>query len=166
MAKRKDSGRKPKRSAKKDNLTDLPLAEPPKRSLRLRFRYEGGEVELVSARPVRMVPPPTDNLGPQEPQAGFCLELCTKRGKVLYRRFGANPIQTSVEVPGDDETQPLHRVALEEPRGEFDVVVPALDDAVRLDLFTDAFTEGYGPAECVASVDLLDLPTPGYGREP
>jgi hypothetical protein len=152
-------------SSGKEPPRDPPRAEPPRRSLRLTFRYDGPNVELVAAKRVAMTPPPSDPLGKQEPRSGFCLELSTQRGRVLYRRFGINPIPTSVEAPSDDPERPFQRATVQAPSGEFDVVVPELEDAVRLELMGDVAVEGEEafaaaarPAERIASVDLRELP--------
>lgn len=133
-------------SKKKRPPTNKPPAvrrtdDPPRKSLRLTFRYEGDDVELISAKRVAMTPPPSEPLGVQEPRSGFCVELSTPRGRVLYRRFGTNPIQTSVEAPSDDPDRPFQRATVESPTGEFDVVVPDMEDAARLDLLGDIRVE-------------------------
>ena len=147
--------------------------EPYRRSLRLTFRYEGDQIELVRARRVAMTPPPSDSLGATDPRPGFCVEVCTQRGRVLYRRFDSSPIGRSVEAPSDDPERPFRRATVESPSGEFDVVVPDLDDAARLDVLDDPLPDptatraeraaapapGSRPAERIASVDLRDLPT-------
>jgi hypothetical protein len=139
--------------------------DPPRKSLRLTFRYEGQSVQLVAAKRVAMTPPPSEPLGAQEPRSGFRLELSTQRGRVLYRRFGTNPIQTSAEAPSDDPERPFQRVTVKSRTGEFDVVVPDMEGAVRLELLGDVSVEGTKPAVPetrgvvrVASVDLRDLP--------
>lgn len=139
--------------------------DPPRKSLRLTFRYEGQSVHLVAAKRVAMAPPPSEPLRAQEPRSGFRLELSTQRGRVLYRRFGTNPIQTSVEAPSDDPDRPFQRATVTSPTGEFDVVVPDMEGAVRLDLVGGVLAKGKktaapeaGKAVRIASVDLRDLP--------
>lgn len=152
---------------------DAAREEPYRRSLRLTFRYEGDQIELVRARRVAMTPPPSDSLGRVDPRSGFCVEVCTQRGRVLYRRFGASPIERSVEAPSDDPERPFQRALVDSPTGEFDIVVPDLEDAVRLDVLDDPLPDptatraeraeapppGSAPAGRIATVDLRDLPT-------
>lgn len=152
---------------------DIVREEPHRRSLRLTFRYEGDEVELVRARRVTMTAPPSDSVGRTDPRSGFCVEVCTQRGRVLYRRFGASPIERSVEAPSDDPERPFQRAEVDVPSGEFDIVVPDLDDAARLDVLDDPLPSPTAtraeraaapapetrPSDRIASVDLRDLPT-------
>jgi hypothetical protein len=146
--------------------------EPPRRSLRLRFRYDGDEIELIRARRVTMTPPPSERLGTMDERSGFRVELCTRRGRVLYRRSGTSPIERSVEAPSDDPDRPFQRTTVVEPSGEFEIVVPDLDDADRLDVLDDALPGPQAakaarerataaqpqPAGRIASIDLRTLP--------
>ena len=155
-----------------------PREEPPRRSLRLTFRYEGEDVELVKARRVAMTPPPSEPLSKLGPRSGFGVELCTQRGRVLYRRFDTSPIERSVEAPSDDPDRPFQRAMVESPSGEFDIVVPDLGEAARLDVLDDALTPPAAtraeraaapapesqPARRIASVDLRDLPIERKGK--
>lgn len=138
--------------------------ELPAESLKLTFRYEGDRIELVSSRRVAMLAPPSDSLGKQPPTTGFCCEVLTKRGRVLYRRFGDTPIQTSVEVPGESEDGTMMRAVVKSPKGEFTVIVPVLEKAERLSFVSDVFNEKPGPSRSIAAFSLRELPDLGEDK--
>jgi len=147
------SPKKPRKSKRKTYADD-----PVPRSLRLTFRYEGNYIELLRARRVSVVAPPSDTLGKLKPLTGFCFELLTARNRVLYRRFGENPIETSIEVPSGDVEKPFVRQAIEKPHGEFSLLVPVIDKAVKITLVSDAHHRKSAPMESVATFELTDLP--------
>jgi hypothetical protein len=103
-----------------------------RRTLRLVFAYEGDVIRLVSTERVEMTPLPSDALEPVENRAGFWYELRDRGESLLYRRIAPLPMRTSAEVPTDDPDRPLRRIDIPDPRGEFVVLVPDLDDAEAL----------------------------------
>jgi hypothetical protein len=105
---------------------------PRLRTLRLVFAYEGDDVRLLSVERVEMRPLPSDELEPVEKTAGFWYELRDGAERTLYRRIAQHPTRTSTEVLTDDPERPLRRVDVSDPRGEFVLLAPDLDEAQTL----------------------------------
>lgn len=131
--------------------------ERPGQALRLTFRYSGDEIALVEAERVQMLAPPSDRLGKLEDCSGFCCEVRSRRGRVLYRRFGADPIQRSIEVRTGSPEQPFVRQDIPEPSGEFDIVVPYIEDYATIALLSDGQRIEPGPMETVAVLTLEEI---------
>jgi hypothetical protein len=107
-------------------------------ALRLTFSYEGRRIELVSAEPVDAVAPAP----PLSPRGigGFRLEVRTSAQEPLFSRPLHEPFGDSVEViPARPGEQP-QRTTVDNRRGIFVVMVPALEEAAEVALFE-------GPAE-------------------
>ncbi len=110
----------------------LPLPVPVRR---LTFAYEGDQVRLVSEQHVNMILPPSDPPELLERQAGFRVILRNERGELVYGRVLSNPFQFDREVFDRDPEHSIRREPNPSPRGTFVVLVPALDNARRLEFF-------------------------------
>ena len=99
---------------------------PPTAAWRLTFEYDGEDVRVVSQERVEMLPPPDDEELLSHGDAGYWVEVRDDDGEVLYRQVVHDPIRTDIEVFPEDPSQPIERVALDHPRGLFQVVVPDL----------------------------------------
>lgn len=108
-------------------------------SLRLRFSYKTNSIKLESVQSIEMKSPPTDTTEPELDQSGFWHELKNAKGKVLYRRFGADPRKLAVEVSSDDPKAPLKWEKVKDAAGEFVLLVPALKEAKSIALFSSPF---------------------------
>ena len=102
---------------------------------RLTFSYEGGEIRLVSEQHVTMILPPGQAPDQLERQAGFSLVLRDERGQPVYARAMPNPVQFDREVFDRDPARSIRREPNPNPRGTFVVLVPALENARRLEFF-------------------------------
>jgi hypothetical protein len=110
----------------------LPLPVPVRR---LTFAYEGDMVRLVSEQRVNMILPPSHRLDLLEGQAGFSIILRNERGEPVYGRVIPNPFQFDREVFDKDPARSIRREPNPHPRGTFVVLVPALENALRLEFF-------------------------------
>jgi hypothetical protein len=102
---------------------------------RLTFAYEGDQVRLVSEQRVTMIAPPSYPLDLLERQAGFTVILRDERGEPVYGRVIQNPFQFDLEVFDKDPARSIRREPNPHPRGTFVVLVPALENALRLEFF-------------------------------
>ena len=129
------------------------------RSLRLTFSYEGSDVRLVSKQNIEMLSPPSDPIRAQEEQAGFWYELRDAEGRTLYRRVIQNPIKFAFEVRSDPE-RPLAWQKMSEPRGDFVLLMPELEQGKTLVLFSSPLEpEGdLGPAKELTRFNLEQVP--------
>lgn len=112
---------------------------------RLTFRYEGDRVELVSRDRIATVEVPPDAPPPPEAaRVGAWVELRDADDRVIHEHPLAQAIQRDVEVFSPEPGAPIRRVRLPEPRGAFQVIVPALPAARDLVLH-DARRAGAAP---------------------
>lgn len=129
-------------------------------TLRLTLTYEGSDLRLTSRENVQMVSPPSDPIRPQKGETGFWYEVRDGEDRTLYRRVIQNPIKFAVEVRSDDPERPLAWQEVSEPRGEFILLVPDLDRAHMLVLFSSPLEPGVAPrpAKEIARFDLVQGP--------
>jgi hypothetical protein len=125
----------------KNNENSPSAADYPGESLRLIFAYEGSTVKLISKQNVRIKPPPSDPLEHKQGQSGFWYEVRDSHLKVLYRRIMNNPIRTDREF-FDNETRSLSRQQINNPKGIFSVLIPAMPDATSIALFSSPLEQG------------------------
>jgi hypothetical protein len=137
-----------------------PPPQPYHGALRLTFEYEGSKVKLVSSQRVDMMLPPTQPLEGQQEQSGFWFTVSDNQGKSLYRRVMHNPISIDREVFSNDPQHPsIQRVAVPKPKGTFVLLVPDIQGAQTLHLFShplDAKSIGAASEE----IARFDLKTP------
>lgn len=133
--------------------------EKPNRTMRLTFSYEGSNVRLASMQKIEMLAPQSDTIRVQEGQAGFWYELRDVEGRTLYRRVIQNPIKFAFEVRSDPE-RPLAWKKVSGPRGEFVLLMPELEQAKTLVLFSSPLEpEGSpGPAKELTRFNLEEGP--------
>jgi hypothetical protein len=141
-----DQTRLPKNSSRSDYIS----------SIRLHFSYKGYAVRLLSRQKVEMIPPPSDQLEPQEGQSGFWYEVRDAANRTLYRRITHNPIKVATEVRSDDPARPLAWQQMSDPQGEFFLLIPELEKGQTLVLFSSPLIprEAADPAMEIARFDL------------
>jgi hypothetical protein len=84
-----------------------------------------------------MILPPSLPLETREEQSGFWFTLSDPQGKAVYRRVVANPIRYDREVFSNDPKNPsIHRVPVESPKGTFVLLVPDVENARTVQLFS------------------------------
>ena len=93
-------------------------------ALRLTFRVDGDEIELIDQERVAMAVLPSEDLDQVGPRSGFWHELQDQDGTPLYRRTMGDPLPRQVEVPTGSPEQPLSWREVERPVAVFSVVVP------------------------------------------
>ena len=101
------------------------------RALRLIFERKGERLKLASVQRVRMIVPPPQALSSMRADGGSWFELRDRDDRPVYRRVIENPF-TDIEVVVDDPERSLRRIALDEPRGAFFLIVPDIAGARRL----------------------------------
>jgi hypothetical protein len=106
------------------------------RTLRLTFAYEGSTVRLVSRMSVEMLLPRPNATPIREGQSGFWYELRDHQDRILYQRAVHNPIQFDVEIFPEDQKAAIHRRALANPHGTFDLLVPDVPEGDHVVLFS------------------------------
>lgn len=136
---------------------DLSAAEPAyAHTLRLTFSYEGSKVELISQQSLEMVPPPSDPITEQDEMTGFWYELRDVENHPLYRRAVHNPIKFAVELPSRNREAPFAWEKVSQPSGSFVLLMPDLDQAQNLILFSSPLEpeKAAAPASELASFEL------------
>jgi hypothetical protein len=121
-------------------LTQGPAPES-RGAIRLIFEYEGRRVRLLSRQRVDMLPPPSDPLV-GEGQLGFWVDVRDAGGRVLHHQVMQDPVRGDVEAFSDEPDVSVVRIPVSEPRGNFAVLVPALEAADHLALMSSAPAEG------------------------
>lgn len=129
------------------------------RAMRLTFSYEGSNVRLASMQRIEMLAPRSDPIRTQEGHAGFWYELRDAEGRTLYRRVIQNPIKFAFEVRSDPE-RPLAWQKVSEPRGNFVLLMPDIEQAKMVVLFSSPLEpEGVpGPAKELTRFNLEQIP--------
>ena len=103
-------------------------------SFRLTFHYTGERITLVSSEHLQMIAPPSVTAQPERGKAaGFLLEMQDANGRVLFYRLMHNPLSTAVEAYKPDGS--IRRVIGPPTEGEFEVVVPDIQEAATIVLF-------------------------------
>ncbi len=115
------------------------------RSVRMTFRFERGDIELVERQEIDTVAPPSQEVPEREEtaQSGFWVELRDADGRTIYRRVMRNPIRAAAEVP-DGEGGFTNRVSVA-PAGMFSLLVPNLPEAMELALFASPLDRPHMP---------------------
>jgi len=93
-------------------------------ALRVTFRVDGEQIEMIDQERVAMVVLPSEDLEQAAPRSGFWHELQDGDGNPLYRRMMGDPLPRQVEVPTGNPEQPLAWQGVERLSGVFSVVVP------------------------------------------
>jgi hypothetical protein len=137
------------------------MAEKRLGSLRLTLAYEGQDVRLISRDALNTKAPRSDELAAPRDQPGFWYELRDTEGRTLYRRIAHNPLQPAAEVRSDDPARPLAWQRRSESQGTFVLLVPKLDQAQHIVIFSSPLEprEAGKPATELARFDL------GKGKE-
>ena len=98
-------------------------------TLRVTFAYDGDKLTVASVKRVAMRAPAPATPPPHEGQTGYWLEVCDAQGMLLYHRPLHDPIRQDIEAFGDKPGDPIHRVPVQHPKGEFEVLIPDLPRA-------------------------------------
>ena len=82
-----------------------------RQALRLTFRFQRSNVELILMEPIAMIVPPSMDISDQPPGAAFWYELQDGKQATIDRRVQRDPLDPSVEVQtgagGDPATKRL-----------------------------------------------------------
>lgn len=130
----------------------------PEGALRLTFSYDRQGIHLEEIQPLEGMPtPPTDPIE-HGPEAGFWYELRDAGGVTLYRQVMDNPMSGMAEVY--TEGAPIDRQTIEDYADSFTLLVPSLEGATFIALFSSRVgSESFGAAaEKVAGFSLSRLP--------
>jgi hypothetical protein len=128
----------------------------PTRALRLIFSYSGKGIHLDEIQPLEGMPsPPTDPIQ-HGPEAGFWYELRDAKNATLYRQVVHNPIRHEAEVY--TEGAPIDRQTMENHADSFTLLVPSLEGATTIVLFSSPLNPAtFGAAaEEIARFSLAD----------
>lgn len=109
-----------------ENTARAQAARQPSFTLRLTFAYDSTSIRLINSQRVEMIAPPAVTPPPQAGQAGYWVELRNAQGELLYHHPLSSPLQVDHEVFSNDPKQPLMRVPIPNPQGQFTVLVPDL----------------------------------------
>ena len=91
------------------------MADP--RSVRLIFRYDGDQVELLSRQPVDMVSPPSGPLGEFADRLGTWVEVRDGQDSALHRQILSDPVRASAEVFSPEPEENLSPGGADAPDG-------------------------------------------------
>lgn len=126
----------------------------PNRAIRLLVNYDKSGFSVSDSWDLETLAPPSQSLDPARGTSGFWVELRDAKNNVLYRRVMQNPVPPDVEV--FDPEEGLHRVAVDEPKGVFTVLVPDLPDAEQIAFVSSPMdpAKRQNPAREVAALPL------------
>jgi len=127
-------------------------------SLRLTLAYEGPEVRLVSRQFVETMALQSEEPQGPKPESGFWYELQDTNRRTLYWRIAQNPMQLAAEVRSDDAARPLAWQRKTEARGTFVLLVPRLEQAKYLVLFSSPLdpADASKPSTQLVRLDLSE----------
>lgn len=100
-------------------------------ALRLTFRIDGEQIEMIDRQQVSMNVLPSDPSG-KAPRSGSWHEVQDDAGNVLYRHAMADPTAHQVEVPTGDAGQPLAWAQTGPGKRILSIVVPDLGEGRSL----------------------------------
>lgn len=111
----------------------------PRESFRLTFRYTKEGIELVSQERLPMIAPPAVGEPPQaKVNGGTWIELHNARDERITARVISDPFRTHTDHHSPDgRIEHYHRDITE---GQFDVLIPAVDDIASVSLVSSEFT--------------------------
>jgi hypothetical protein len=112
-----------------DSIDSAQQAEP-NRAIRLLIEYDRSGFSISKSWHIETLAPASHSLETRLNASGFWIELRDGSDKLLYRRVLHDPAPVDVEV--FDPDRGLRRVALDEPKGVFTVLVPDLPDAEEI----------------------------------
>lgn len=117
-------------------MIQLRSRRPIRKALRVTFQYDGETFELSGIKRVNAIAPPSDNLSVGDRNSGFWYEVRDSSDRTLYRCIREIPNRYAVEVRSDDPIKPLKWEPLEKPQGVFVVLIPDLETAQNIVLFS------------------------------
>lgn len=115
---------------------------PSNRALRMTFSYEGDRISLVSQQRVDMILPPSHPVDAPRGQAGFWFAVHDAKDRPVYRRVIQNPMRHDVEVFSPEGEASIHRRPVEKPRGAFTILVPEIEGAQSVAIFSHPLKPG------------------------
>lgn len=130
---------------------------PLRKALRLTFTYEGTSLHLDKIQRLEKQVRPTAPLrrkGKEQAESGFWVELQTRNGQPLYRQVLSNPVRLHAEVP--DDAGGFTNLLLRQPRGVFFAIVPELDEASQVVVYSSELAPDAkpGPARPIGTFPL------------
>jgi hypothetical protein len=111
----------------------MPTEDP--KAIRLTFSYQGDEAHLESAQLLDMTAPASAAVTGYDGDSGFWVQLEDDADQVLHRRVLQQPMKYTAEVFPEQQGDQFQRVAVTDPHGSFDVVVPDLPEARTVSLY-------------------------------
>ena len=126
------------------------------RAIRLIFRYQGKNIHLLSKNTLDTLVPPSDPLEVRQGEVGFWLEIRDRKNQVCYRKVMFNPIMYAVDRRTDDINRSGNFQDVNEPSGEFVVVVPQIEGARSISFLSNQF-EKKGAVRPVRRIAQFDL---------
>lgn len=108
----------------------------PRRSVRLTFRFEHGEIELLEREFLDRLGSPSDPLAGPEGESGFWVELRDADNRPVHRRVMCDPFEQYVEVHSPEGG--ISRARWERLSGTFIVDLPDRPDGEHVALFSSA----------------------------
>jgi len=138
-----------------DSMDPAQQAEP-NRAIRLLIEYDRSGYTIGDSWLVETLAPASHSLEPRLNASGFWIELRDAGNKVVYRRVLHDPAPPDAEV--FDPERGLRRVALDDPKGVFTVLVPDLPEAEELAIVSSPMDLG---KRASAARQVARLPLPG-----
>jgi hypothetical protein len=128
-------------------------------SWRLTFRYDGTRIELIDRKRVQMIAPPITGGRPIAGEHnGTWLELRDAADQVIYHRDLRRLLGAEVEVFQPDGT--VNHVVGMPGRGQFELVVPDLPQAISVTVVSSPFEEK-AMHEAAREIARFSLRSPG-----
>jgi hypothetical protein len=134
-------------------------------ALRIRYEYDQDGVRAVSRTPVEMIVPDPVTPPPEPDQAGLWCELQDSAGRRLYHWVLSDSLGSSAEVFSKEPGEPIHRTAIVDGSGAFDVILPDVPEGRVAALYGPHHPSGrlgHGPVR----YELADIPETAPGNTP
>ena len=134
-------------------------------ALRIRYEYDKDTVRAVSRTHVEMIVPDPVTPPPEPDQAGLWCELQDSAGRRLYYWILSDSLGQSAEVFSKGPDEQMHRTAVADGSGAFDVILPDVPEGHAAVLVGPNHPSGKlsrGPVR----YELADIPEAAPGSTP
>jgi hypothetical protein len=126
---------------------------PVPKAVRLTFAYEGDNVSVVSRQEVEMIARPSDPVSSREARLGSWIELQGEEETPLYSQVLPEHFTPDVEVFSPEPGESIARQPVEVASGVFSVVVPDIEEAKQVAIFSSRVPPEAVPGVAVSGAE-------------
>lgn len=122
-------------------LIDYKLGQMSKDTLRITFSYVGEKIDIERIEHVKMLSPLESPIKISKGQSGFWIEVHDEKDNLLFQKSEHNPIRFYTESYGDSIKDPISMHKIKSPKGVFQILVPDLENACYIIIFSSPFED-------------------------